>query len=199
MAIVRIYKSLFKWLGRFWAAYGRARAIILSPYFHLALVVNLVMYEKWRHETWWTDVISSLPNLIGFTLSGYAILMSFGSESFRKKLSGQRKPNEASPFVRINSTFVHFIFVQVLAVVSAIIASAQPFAKLLRPWISSITQNVYVISFAEAAAIFCAFFGNLLFVYAWVLALAATMAVFRLSWHYDSAVSKERRPPEQDG
>jgi len=79
----RTYKGVNQLLGRYWVVYGGWPALIWSPYFHLSLVLLVITASQWINPLWWDSVLSIVPNLLGFTLGGFAIFLSFGDDRFK--------------------------------------------------------------------------------------------------------------------
>lgn len=117
------YKSVGRLFARYWSSYGGLADLISSPYLHTAMVLNILMYDVWLSPGWWNLPITVLPNLVGFTLGGYAILVAFGDDKFRALLASKEHNQNNSPFVVMSATFMHFILTQVLSLVTAIAGS----------------------------------------------------------------------------
>lgn len=166
------YKGFWEIFSLYWEAYGRTKGLVRSPYFHFSLVFCFLAAPLWasgKHSTWFDISLSALPNVLGFTLGGYAILLAFGDERFRNLLSGKDENGNVSPFIGVNATFVHFIVVQVMAILAAVFGSA---------W--------------QLKTGFFAFFGFLLFCYSIMTALAAAMAILRISNWFDIWSSRKK-------
>lgn len=182
MGTVREEYSSVVQLGRaYWRAYGGLAALVRSPYLHAALIVTLLLFSIWLQPEWWNTPLSILPNVLGFTLGGYALLIAFGDEKFRTLMIKAGSPERASPFLAVSATFVHFIVIQVSALVYALLARGLYF-RLGEVGIES--QALSSILSGPLAAFFW-FFGFFLFVYALFTALAAAFALFRLSTWFD--------------
>jgi hypothetical protein len=160
--------SQYKYVGQSWRRYwklnGGLSGVLRSPYFVCAIIVSLLCYPAWATENkdwgWYNICISIIPNLLGFTLGGYAMLLAFGSEKFRMLLAGSEDDKRPSAFMGVSATFIHFIILQILALLLSIIASA---------W--CIKSGVF------------AFIGFTVFIYSLLSALAAALAILRLvSW-----------------
>jgi hypothetical protein len=181
------YRATWKLFGRYWRLYGGTRALVTSPYLHLALVVSASCYAVWSVSGWWQTVQGILPNLLGFTLGGYALVMGLGSDKFRKLISGPRKlkPQDAkegaSLFLRMSANFVHFVLVQVMALLAAILAGSMNAHAPPGSWIAALLGQ----RLTHVACLGVWFCGFTLFVYALLSALAATMAVFRFTQWID--------------
>ena len=76
---------------------------------------------------WWSNVTSVLPNVLGFTLGAFALLLSLSSNEFGAFLSKVRANREEvlqSYLGQLAVAFVHFILMQILAIVLALVAGA---------------------------------------------------------------------------
>jgi hypothetical protein len=185
MATNSQYSGIKKLFNRYWIAYGGIKAILGSPYMHISLLITLVSSGIWLKEDWVELPISVLPSIIGFSLGGYAIWLALGDDKFRASIAGKTNLTE-SPFIVVNATFVHFIVLQILALISALIAKSHPiynsplfiqrFLLDLAPWLYEVSIAISYIA---------SFFGYFLFVYALLSALAATMAIFRIAGWLD--------------
>jgi hypothetical protein len=93
-----------------------------------------------------------LPNLLGFTLGGYAILLAFGDSRFRDKISEQDEgDDEPTLFMELNGTFVHFIILQAIAILLAVIGTAGTIRTGLFAWFG-FTCFLYTVLTAISAA-----------------------------------------------
>lgn len=134
---------MIKDIKRYWMLYGLFRAIIRSSYFWMALFINIIMYPSWIKLEWWEMPRTILPSMLGFTLGGYAILLAFGDERFRSILTGSQGDGKPSPFLIVNATFVHFIFVQIVAIIFSIILDAETIIDRFHYLCSSSANSIY--------------------------------------------------------
>lgn len=173
-----MYEGVSQIFGRYWEAYGGRRALLRSPYLHLAFILLAVTYPIWSAPEWWDQVISVVPNLLGFTLGGFAMFLGFGDEKFRALLAepDEDDPDAPSLYVGLCATFVHFIVVQVAALAFALVAKAWWFPF---PWPAPILEILPVLNLIGGAV------GFGLFLYAITSAVAATMHVFRMATWYE--------------
>lgn len=193
------YKRALKLFKRYWVAYGGLKAVTLSPYFHLSLLITIISYGSWINPNWVDTPISVLPNVIGFSLGGYAIWLALGDEKFRYTISGKSKDGSDSPFIKVNATFVHFIILQVISLLFALIVKSKPLYNSPLDW-QHYALNIapWLYDFSNIAHIVASFVGYLLFIYAILSALAATMAIFRIAgwleiYHIKQNQQEERR------
>jgi hypothetical protein len=102
----------------YYRAYGGFLEFLKSPYLYVSLILTFALYPHWASAEWWEDVLSIMPNLLGFSLGGYAMFLAIGDEKFRGFLAGKEEDEDdgiESPFLALNGAFVHFIIFQVLA------------------------------------------------------------------------------------
>lgn len=165
-------KSIF---SRYWRSYGGFRAMVRSPYLHASLVLLAITGHFWLTEKWWEQPLSILPNLLGFSLGGLAMFLSFGDEKFRSILTENTEVEQPSPYMELCSTFVHFIVLQLGSLMFALVARSLDFTY---EWPDAFQMTVVIVTK------FFSCFGYLIFLYSVCSMLAATMAVFRIcSWY----------------
>lgn len=114
---------------RYWKLYGGARALASSPYAQISIMLGLA--------NWWFGspsfdpaqiTLSIIPSLLGFTIGALAIILAFSSSRIFIHLAENGK--ESSVFMKTVANFVHFITVQVLSLLIAIIYSASNLSAL---------------------------------------------------------------------
>ncbi len=146
-----------------WQAYGGVGALKRSLYLWaslaVVLLINLLRSEVWL---WYKDAIQILPNLIGFTLGGYAILLAFGDSKFIDAIRTKRDNEEFSPYLRVSASMAFFVICQVFCLLFALFFNACS--------IHSIILNLFL---------------GWIFLYSLSLGLAATMGIFFLTKMYD--------------
>lgn len=171
-------------LGRWWKWRGGWRDFFRSPYTRLALVLMLPSIHFWTTESWWELPLQILPNVIGFSLGGYAILLAFGDDGFRRLLvKGVEKTEPAdapSLYMEVSAIFLHFIIVQLLSLLLAVVARVLYFD--IGEALGIAALNSYSVErVIEWGSYVLGFLGFFLFLYALALAAAAAMSVFGLS------------------
>ena len=102
------YDDVLRLLGVYYVAYGGAGQIIRSPYAHAAILLTIATTSLWSQPGWWDLPLSILPNLIGFTLSGYAVIMTISDQKLRSAMTGPI-PDRPTAFMATNATFFHFL------------------------------------------------------------------------------------------
>lgn len=191
-------KTNIQLLSMAWGITGGWRAASLSGDFWISLTVTVLCFNFWYSGVWWDQVISVLPNLLGFTLGGFAIFLGFGSESFKTMLSNEDELK--SPYVSVSAAFLIFVAFQVLALLYALVAKgthfdlspiAAKFEISLAPWMLALEKLILKIEPFSSAV------GYFLFVYSLVFALRASMRIFRLSRWYHHLIVLEEKEAEQ--
>jgi len=166
-------------IKRIYNIYGGWKALFVSKFFIVSLILTLLSIPLWISGGWWETVIQILPNLIGFTLGGYAIILAFSDTKFLSKLSGSSSDSKHSPFLDLCATFAHFIFIQCLALILAILAKAwnNNLLSELAYWKPCWKDVIPIVNIASK--IFWAF-GFLTFTYSITLIYAAVLRIFQL-------------------
>ncbi len=174
-----MYKGVFSIFHRYWRTYGQTRAMLRSFYLHSAIAMTVLCFPLWRAGGWWDVVLAVLPSLLGFTLGGFAIFIGFGSEKFRelivKETEEDIRAGKPSIYESLCATFVHFIVVQICALI---------FALLQKAWSMEVVHNAAWQSVLPYINAIGGFVGYALFAYSVTLTLAACMHVFRIAMDY---------------
>lgn len=183
-----------KMFSRYWKAYGGWKSVFKSSYFYCSVLFTLMSYGIWAKESWYEIPISVLPNILGFSLGGYAIWLALGDQKFYEKVTGKSSGSTDSPFMKINSAFVHFIVLQIMALIFALVFKAHFFDNLpqcIQSQLVKLTPNFSEI--VHYSNLIFSGIGYLLFIYALLAALAATMAIFRIAGWLDTHHSNQVR------
>jgi hypothetical protein len=178
-------------LRRYWKAYGGFKALFTSYYLYMAITLTVIMAPAWLESAWYDTVLSVMPNVLGFSLGGYALLIAIGDENFRSLISGEDEDGVTSPYMEVNASFVHFILMQILALILALIANA---------YAVPLTENAALIAWIKGANFpiegslkVLAFLGYFVFLYALLTAIAATLSILRVSSWYDAFCTENLR------
>lgn len=182
-------------LARYWEIYGGAKAILKSCYFWGAFITTLFLYPAWSHSGWWNDILSLMPNLLGFSLGGFAMWIAIGDEAFKKIIAGdttnEQGEIEISPYMSVNATFVHFILLQILAIITALLTKA--YSSIL---INNAFMYYYLGLSYKYALLSLSFVVYFLFIYSVFSALAAVLAIFRVSSWYNTFMTLSNKKNE---
>jgi hypothetical protein len=127
--------------------------------FALAFAFSLHSRCDWF---WYEKAIGILPNLLGFSLGGYAVLLAFGDKKFLDAIRGESLGENTSPYMSVSASLAYFVLVQILALVVAV--SYDCFGVCHAAW---------------------NFFGCWMFIYSLLLGVAATLRIYFLSRMFD--------------
>lgn len=113
--------------SRYWKIYGGWRALLSSPYLYFAAIVTLICYPIWLSEekllrTWPQFCIDVIPSIMGFSLGGMAILLAFSHKEFLTAI--REEGDESSLFMNAVVLFFHFLLIQVIAILLAVISKS---------------------------------------------------------------------------
>ncbi len=150
-------KAIFE---KYWTAYGGWGALRTSPFFHFSIVFGLLLFVGAETGEIAKQALNIFPNLLGFTLGGYAMLIGFGDRGFHQMLSETDVREGISIMQSVSATFVHFLLLQSFALMIAIFQAFVWNPALLR------------------------LLGTILFIYALTSVVALVMAIFRYSRWY---------------
>lgn len=159
------YKGVWNVISHYWTIYGGFPAFIKSPYLHTSIVIAF-MVPLSKTEDWYDVPLDVLPSVLGFSLAGYAMFLAFGDEAFRRLWAGKHSDGKESPFMGMNARFLHFIVVQILAIILALNAKAR-----------------------ELEGGFIAYLSYTAFVYSLFTALATGIELFRCSRTFDKVIA----------
>jgi hypothetical protein len=164
------YASFAQVFYVYWAVYGGVRALVLSPYFHISLFVSAICYPLWWGSSEGANItLGAIPNILGFSIGAFAVILSFGQNS----LALLKNPEETqSKYLGVVSSFVHFILVQSLALIIALIGRAWPLTVI-------------------------GALGFVLLVYSIALAVAASMRLFRLARIYNQVKTEDAKSDQE--
>ncbi len=177
------YRGVFESVLRYWRIYGGWRDLLRSPYFHVSVVLVAVTADSWINYKWWLTVTAVVPNLLGFTLGGFAIFLGFGDERFKTTIAGNDAgDDDHSPYLMVSATFMHFVVIQILALLWAVAGGALYF-DLPWPQLSGLFRWLGVLG---------GLVGYWLFIYGVCLAAAAGFAIFRVAGWYDEFQTRSR-------
>lgn len=187
-------------LREYWHAYGGLRELVRSPYLYLAIALTPVMYGEWSHADWWDTVIAVVPVLLGISLAAFTLFLAAGSEGFREVIAGRDSEEvenngargepsstpamtEQSPFVRTAAVFLHFLVIQFIALIVALMAKS--LYQVDSPhWFMRIDDVVTPVFWAISYFIF---------MYALTVVLAASFAVYEVVQWFDEYVTNKHQ------
>jgi hypothetical protein len=149
--------------------------------------LTLALFPAWILPGWWEIVFQIIQNLLGFSLGGFAIWLAFGGERFSRFIAGG-KEGKTSPYMEATSNFVHFILLQLAAIVGALacqvwyipIENANSFVELIPAEVQLVIGWLTLTAYA---------FSFWLFVYALLSTIPATLTLFRGARWFDMYAS----------
>lgn len=125
----RSWGNLTGEIRRYWALYGGWRALLRSPYLHvsilLSILLNICPSANFDPAS---ETLSILPNVLGFTVGALAIILALSSSEFFAYMIDNGKDDLL--FMMTIASFVHFIIIQITAILGALIGSAYPLALI---------------------------------------------------------------------
>lgn len=171
----------------YWNIYGGWGALLGSPYLWVSIALTALLAPMWLRCNWWDTVLSVMPNVLGFSIGGFAIFLAFGDDGFRNLIAGSHPgedQSKASPYLEFSATFFHFVVVQVLAILTSLSSKSFYLIELSRDSTFTSLNNVLrPIWWCIGFTFFC---------YAICSALSAAMAIFTLTRSFDDYISNSK-------
>jgi hypothetical protein len=170
-------KALLDSIKALWEVYGGHKVFLRSPYLWFSSILALLLLTTANHKwIWYEKALTIIPNLIGFSLGGYAVMLAFGDKQFLNILRGPGDDDEFSPYLKASASLAWFVVIQIITLLVSV-----------------------VFDTLQVKSCFMNYFGCWLFIYSIVLGLAATLNIFFLSKMYDAMPqSKEDKPNSSD-
>lgn len=173
-------------MPRYFVEYGGWNSVFASKYFYAAAAVSGLGFWYFQQPKWWDLVTSVVPGLVGFAIAGVAIFVSLGSDALRSIIAGKEPGSkDSSPFIAFMAMFTHFIMVQLIALVLALVAkffyetTAPPSAALVEVGVTLRPLFWWL--------------GGLFFCYAVMLCLSLATEIFRLATMIDDFQTRENK------
>jgi len=134
--------------------------------------------------------VSVLPNLLGFTLGGFAIFLGFGSDEFKGAIA--TADERTSPYLSVSSAFMLFVSFQLAALLWAVVAVAL-FSLTTPEFLLPLSSSIQIAAKVGGGV------GYFLFCYSLALILRAAVRIFRLSRWYNTYLSSAARKKPSTG
>ncbi|VEH23550.1 Uncharacterised protein [Bordetella hinzii] len=162
-------------LREVWTITRGCRGLVHGPEFRICIVAWVLTGAYWIREPWWDQVIATVPTLLGFTLTGFAIFLGFGSDNFKRFLAMGSSETE-NQYLSVGAAFVLFVIVQLAALIFAMVVKGFQFPTpdFLVPY-----ERYLMIGSAIVAGT-----GYFAFLYGLILSLRAALRIYRLSRWY---------------
>lgn len=104
----------------YWRVYGGFAAVVTSPYAQIGLALAVLFLLTNGACKAGELALSILPSLLGFTIGGMAIVLAVSSSDLFKRLAEKGKPD--SYFMGMVSNYLHYVLVQTITLILAIVA-----------------------------------------------------------------------------
>lgn len=186
--IRRIFKYEAEVIVEYFYIYGGLKPLIRSASFLISIIATLISVKIWLTDEWWLIPISVLPNIIGFSIGGYAILVSFGDDKFKEGISG-KDPGETdeSPYMHFNASMVHAIITQIISVVLALLFKGVSFISYYE---MSKSGGWHFLMYVPGIAV--SFVCYFVFLYSLFLLIPMALNIFEVAKWYDSNQTEKR-------
>lgn len=197
--MIKQWRHVFAIFNRYWIAYGGWSSLIRSPYFQVSVLISYFLQDRWDSSEWSDISISVLPAILGLTIAGYSIWLGVGDDNFKRRLAKRRgSEGGASAFLTVNAVCVHFVVVQVMALLFSVFFQGQ---TLVFPgfycWAEEYGFNSVIWDvcgfFLRVLRYWIPAVGCFLFIYSLMLVFALIMALFRYASWYDQYLSRQKR------
>lgn len=178
------HKAVAKELSQVWGSYGRLRALLASPFFHVSVVISVMSSGAWLTRDWWTTGMSVVPALLGFSVATFAVFVAIGDDKFRTVLASGGH-GKVRALVDIYSSFLMLIGVQVIGLLLSLIASSRPLTSLLMLAgieLGELTDPVRDMLRLVAGAF--RFIGWLFVIYSVIAVIPMSLSVYRMAKLY---------------
>lgn len=172
--------------SRIIARYGGWKAIYESRYFHLAVILLFPTYSLWSKPNWWDTVLAILPNLLGFTIGAFALILAFGDEKFKNILAKEAEEGKGSPIHQMSATFFIFIAVQTISLLGAL--ACKGMWEYETPFIPAKYYQLF-----QYIGLVVWFINYLFFIYGILLALAAAKWIHMLAISYATYLNSNNK------
>lgn len=193
---------MFALLKKYWDSYGGWKAILTSPFTWLSLAITFLSRSFWSVDKWIDTPIGILPNLLGFNLASYSIWLAFGNQRLNRILSKVKEGNTYSKYMEINTSFIHFIVVQIICLILSI--SVKTIDLSIYFYTSSLAcLNDAVIGFGKATVllngfIFFLFFYSIFCMFAAILGFVGIASGLDVIYRQEYKDSKIHQQKEKD-
>lgn len=184
--IKKQWKGVLDIFQRYWKSYGGLSALVSSPYLHISLLLTILTYSYWSDNEWWAQSLAVLPTLMGFTIGGFTIFLGLGSANFHSIMvrTNEGELIDKSPYMIIIGSFVHFVLVQMLAIITAVLANAASYTPI---------PNFISADINKALVVIIGVWGYGLFIYSLLLTTSVCFAIYRMSAIYAATLNNQEQ------
>lgn len=168
-------------LRTYFREYGGTSAILASPFFRAALFMSLLLLPKWATGGAPALAISVVPGLLGFSIAAFTLSLGIGSDKFRILLAVDLGSG-TSVMKEMANAFLHFMILQVAALLLAMLIGSSPVAFALSivgvRW-EQVPASIQVIVLLSRAVL--GWLVSLLVLYSLVSTIPAMFHVYKAS------------------
>lgn len=97
--------------------------LLTSPFLHVSFVISVLLAPIWVTGAIQEKALAVIPAMLGFSLAAFTFSLGIGTDHFRLILGAKRAGGSPSLVSGLSTAFVHFIFVQTIALIINIFAS----------------------------------------------------------------------------
>jgi hypothetical protein len=168
---------MFNNLSIIFSLYGGVRAILGSSYLRVSLLLTALFWRPISNGSWPDLTLQIIPSVMGFSIAAVAIITVIGDDGFRRRMAAVSTLHESeSDLVVTLASFVWFIAIQVLAIITALVFKSKPLPSSCDFSSSDIIcSRIDNIVNALVSTV-----GALALIYAILLILASVMQTFHL-------------------
>lgn len=138
----------------YWSGYNGLKGLVKSPYLYVSAIITYSCGNYWEKAGTASaqTAIDVIPSLMAFSLGGMAIVLALSNPRLLKAIT--KGGNPKSLFMNLIGNFFHFIIIQTIALIAALLVFSFPDPI----WLSGIsffflTYSV-LTALATAAALF---------------------------------------------
>lgn len=169
--------------------------VLTSPFFHTSIIIALLLAPAWSHGSIQENALTVIPSMLGFSLVAFAFSLGIGTDKFKLILGARRAGDKPSLVDGLSTAFVHFLFVQIFALLINLLLGAHWVAFLLKTAGASWEHvpgalQVFVIVLKFLFDGFAAF----LFIYAMLSVIPAVLHIYMAAKLFEKFSSKYVRP-----
>jgi hypothetical protein len=107
------YRTLWEVFQRYRRDYGGFRQLVYSPFFHISIVIGVLLWADNGAVNWHAFVVSTFPTVLGFSLAAYTLTFAFMGTSLHQALRSAVHPDTNNTLIRmVNATFFHVVLIQ---------------------------------------------------------------------------------------
>jgi hypothetical protein len=186
-----------KWAAKaiaiYWRSYGGWRKLFCSPFLIASAFISLLLIPILDSGDIQDKAISVIPSLLGFSLAAFTFSLGIGTDEFKLILGERRGEDKSSLVDGLSTAFVHFLFIQTIAIIFNI--------SLESHWIAFVLDKFGVLwgdlphilrSFLSLVRVIAYWLAALLFIYATLSGIPAVLHVYMAAKVFEAFSTKVR-------